>query len=43
MNCNDVVIVSFKGSDYRTHFLFMSKDDGISIIKHFDLNAKSGS
>ena len=41
-NFNDVAIVSVKGSDYRIHFWYMSKDDAINIIKNFDLNRKSG-
>ena len=28
---NDVAIIYVKGSPYRTHFRYMSKDDGISI------------
>ena len=27
MDFNDVPIVSIKGSDYRIHFWYMSKDD----------------
>ena len=42
MNCNDVAIVSVKGSDYRIHFWYMSKDDAINIIKNSNLNEKSG-
>ena len=38
MNLNDVAIVSVKGSDYRIHFWYMSKDDAISIIKYSNLN-----
>ena len=33
MNCNDVVIVHVKGSDYRIHFWYISKDDAIHIMK----------
>ena len=29
MAFNDVAIVSIKGSNYRIHFLYMSKDDAI--------------
>ena len=32
----DVAIVSIKGSDYRIHFWYMSKDDAINIMKNFD-------
>ena len=35
MNFNDVAI---KGSDYRIHFRYMSKDDVINTIKNSDLN-----
>ena len=38
MNFNDVAIVSVKGSDYRIHFWYMTKDNGLSIIKNSDLN-----
>ena len=38
MNFNDVAIVSVKGSDYRTHFWYMSKDDPINIIKNYNSN-----
>ena len=40
---NDVAIVSVKGSDYRIHFWYMSKDDTISIMKNSSLNEKAGS
>ena len=42
MNCNDVVIVHVKGSDYRIHFWYMSKDDAIIIMNNSNLNEKSG-
>ena len=32
MSFNDVAIVYVKGSAYRIHFWYMSKDDAISII-----------
>ena len=35
MNFNDVAI---KGSDYRIHFGYTSKDDVINTIKNSDLN-----
>ena len=41
MNCNDVAIVSIEGSDYRTHFWYMSKDVAISIMNNSNLNEKS--
>ena len=37
LNFNDVAIVSVKGTDYRIHFWYMSKDDAINIMKHSDL------
>ena len=37
MNFNDVFIFSVKGSDYRIHFWYMSKDDAINIMKNTDL------
>ena len=43
MNFNDATIVSIKGNDYRIHFWYMSKDDGISIMKNSSLNEKAGS
>ena len=42
MNYSDVAIVSVKGSDYRIHFLCMSKDDAINITKNSDFFFKSG-
>ena len=42
MNFNNVVIVSVKGSDYRIHFLYMAKDDAMSIMKGSSLMKKSG-
>ena len=42
MNVNDVAIVSIKGSDYKIHFWYMSKDDAINIRKNPHLNEKSG-
>ena len=43
MSFNDVVaIVSFKGSDYRIHFWYMSKDDATSIMHNSNLIDKKG-
>ena len=39
MNFN-VAIVSVKGSDYRTPFRHMRKDDAINLINNFNLNEK---
>ena len=43
MNFNDVPIVSIKGSDYRIHFWYMSKDDAIDKMNNSSLNKKAGS
>ena len=37
MSFNDVAIVYVKGSAYRIHFWYMSKDDAISIMNNFNL------
>ena len=37
MNFNNVAIVSVKGSDYRIHFWYISKDDAINILKNSDI------
>ena len=37
---NDVDIVYVKGSAYRNHFWYMSKDDAISIMNKSNLNDK---
>ena len=43
MNFNDVIIViTVKESDYKIHVWYISKDDAINIMKHFDLNEKTG-
>ena len=42
MDFNDVVNVSVKGSDYRIHFWYMSKDDAINITKNSSLSEESG-
>ena len=39
---NDVAIVYVKGSAYRSHFWYMSKDDAINIMKNFNLADKKG-
>ena len=43
INFSDVAVVSIKGSDYRIHFSYMSRDDAINIMKNSNLNKKSGS
>ena len=40
MNCNDVAIVSIKGSDYRIHFWYMSKNNTINLLTNSVQNNK---
>ena len=40
MDFNDVAIVSIKGSYFRIHFWYMSKNDAINIKKNSNLNEK---
>ena len=40
VNFNDVAIVSVKGSYYRIHFWYISKDDAMNIMKNSNLNEK---
>ena len=45
MNFNDVIvaidaIVSVKGSDYRIHFWYMTKNDAINLLNNFWLDNK---
>ena len=42
MNFNDVAIVSIKGSDYRIHFWYMSKNDAIVLMTNSNLKDKNG-
>ena len=42
MSFNDVAIVYVKGSAYRIHFRYMSKDDAISIMNNSNLADKNG-
>ena len=42
MNFNDFAIVPIKGSDYRIHFWYMSKNGAISIMHNSSLNDKTG-
>ena len=37
MSFNDVAIVYVKGSAYRDHFWYVSKDDAISIMSNYNL------
>ena len=40
-NFNNVMIVSAKGNDYRTHYWYMSKDNATDMMKNSDLNEKN--
>ena len=42
MSFNNVAIVYVKGSAYRIHFWYMSKDDAINIINGYLLTDKRG-
>ena len=42
MSFSDVVIIYVKGSSYRFHFWYISKDDLISIMSNFNLIDKKG-
>ena len=42
MSFNDVAIVYVKGSAYRIHFCYMSKDAAISIMNNSNLVDKKG-
>ena len=37
MHFNDVAIIYVKGSAYRIHFWYMTKDDAFSIMKNSNL------
>ena len=42
MSFNDVAIIYVKGSAYRIHFWYMTKDDAISIMNNSNLVDKKG-
>ena len=42
MSFNDVTVAYVKGSAYRIHFWYMSKDDAISIMSNSNLIDKKG-
>ena len=42
MSFNDVAVIYVKGSAYRIHFWFMSKDDVISTLNNSNLIDKKG-
>ena len=42
MNFNDVAIAFVKGSQYRIHFWYMSKNDAVNIMNYSNLIDKKG-
>ena len=40
MNFNDFAIVSIKGSDYRIHFSYMTKNDAVNLLIDYVLGNK---
>ena len=42
MSFNDLAIVTIKGNDCRIHFLYMSKDEDINILRKACLTEKNG-
>ena len=42
MNFNDVAIASFKESDYKFHFWYMSRNDAVSITNNSNFIDKKG-
>ena len=38
---NDAAIVYIKGNSYRIHFLYMSKDETLNVLKNVDLTEKT--
>ena len=42
MNFNDVPIVTVKENYYEIHFLYMSKDEAINLLRNADLTEKRG-
>ena len=40
MNFNDVAIVFVEVNDYRIHFLYMSKDEAVSLLRNTNLTEK---
>ena len=42
MSFNNIAIVYVKGSSYRIHFWYMSRDDAINIMNAFNLVDKRG-
>ena len=42
LNFNNIAIVSVKGSDFKIHFWYMSRNDAINIMNNSNLNDKSG-
>ena len=42
MSFNNIAIVYVKENAYRIHFWYMSKDDAINIMNHYNLLEKRG-
>ena len=42
MSFKNVAIVFIKGSDYRIHFWYLSKNDAIALMTNSNLNDKNG-
>ena len=42
MSFKNVAIVSIKGSDYRIHSCYISKNDAIALMTNSNLNDKNG-
>ena len=42
MNFNDFAIAFIKGSYYRIHLWYISKDDVINLMKNLNLNERKG-
>ena len=41
MNFDDLFVITSKGNDYTIHFLYMSKDEAINLLRNADLTEKS--
>ena len=41
MNFDDLFVITFEGNDYNIHFLYMSKDEAINLLRNADLTEKS--
>ena len=41
MSFNEVANISVKGSDYRIHFCYMTKDEAVNLLQKADLTEKN--